>query len=168
MTPGAPSIIFALRTAFRDAENLKAGSGDAVLAVPHITPYASTLSAVADIEGLEIAEGGVALFAAEGAPLHAVFSERPYVEDARNRYFAGVYTLHKGDGEGLTVAINRILSGNGGEDGPVHVLMPDTDEGAQDGGWPALSFMKADVEKALKMLPPELERRIVFIWGETA
>jgi hypothetical protein len=58
-----------------------------------IVVFSSKASAVANVEGLAIAEGDWRFFSADGSPLEAHFSMPAQIHPERNTYTNGVYTL---------------------------------------------------------------------------
>jgi hypothetical protein len=58
-----------------------------------ITVFASKKEAIANVQGLEIAEGNWRFFSADGSPMEANFSIPARIYAERNTYTNGVYTL---------------------------------------------------------------------------
>ena len=75
--------------------------------------FASEEEAIAACAGIEIAEADWLFFDELGLPLQADFSKPAYVDEARNVYGNGVYTLKKCSGKNLVRYLSE-LSGQRG------------------------------------------------------
>jgi hypothetical protein len=63
--------------------------------------FASEAEVIANVPGMDIAEGDWRFFKSDGSPLEAVFSEEARHFPDRNAYTNGVYALGPGSGETL-------------------------------------------------------------------
>jgi hypothetical protein len=66
-----------------------------------VQTYATLEEAIGQTPGLDVAEGGVLFFAANGSPLVPVFSEPARMNHDTNTYTNGVYSLTPGSGRTL-------------------------------------------------------------------
>ncbi|HEY0105989.1 MAG TPA: hypothetical protein VGB91_07890 [Rhizomicrobium sp.] len=154
-----PSFVFALKIGYRDATP-EADKSD-VLATPNLEVFSNATVAAASNEGINIVEDDLWFFAADGSPLEALFSERPYVDAERLKYFAGKYSLRVGQGKTLQEMISSILP-NKPSHAQITVRVAASNERAQEYGWSDVEVMKSNVERALKILSPDVARLVVF------
>src|SRR5262249_9242611 len=113
-------------------------------------------------QGLSILEGDLCFFAFDGSPLKACFSKEAYVDTERNKYFPGVYSLRPEQGEKLQDVIAQRIVNNPSPHTRIMVYLPADEVSARGYGWSSVEAMKVDVEHALKILPSDLARRVVF------
>ncbi len=66
-----------------------------------LTTYATIEEAIEQTPGMDVAEGGVPFFAADGSPLAPEFSEPARMYHDTNTYTNGVYSLALGTGRTL-------------------------------------------------------------------
>jgi hypothetical protein len=160
------SVVFSLDTRCWDFDE---GDESEPLRTPELGVYRSAAHAAADRIGLEIVEtldghADLWFFAADGVPLEAHFSQQPYIDFERNTYFAGVYSLHLGSGTNVFDAIAKIIASNHDRSTQARIVVwiASTDEDAKDFGWPTPEAMKDGVARALRILPPDMQRRLIF------
>lgn len=156
------SITFGLKIGYYDSVVESDAGKEVILATPQLEVFYSAGSAVAEKEGIDIVEGDQWFFACDGSPLEACFSEKPHVDTERNKYFPGIYLLQPGPGKKLRDVIAKIIGENPSPHTRIVVRMPNTDESAQKYGWLDVKTMKEGVEHALKILPSDMAKRIVF------
>ncbi|HEX4303365.1 MAG TPA: hypothetical protein VHZ78_11265 [Rhizomicrobium sp.] len=154
-----PSFVFALEIGYRDA-NPESDNSE-VLATPNLKVFSNATVAAASNEGINIVEGDLWFFAADGSPLKALFSKEPYVDTERLKYFVGKYSLQVGQGRKLQEVISGILSGNPSR-AQIIVRAAASNESAQEYGWSDVEAMKGNVERALKILSPDMAELVVF------
>jgi hypothetical protein len=137
--------------------------------IPHLDVYRSAADAAANREGMEIVEtlagyDGLWFFAADGSPLEAHFSQRPYFDKDKPTYFPGVYSLHSGTGENLLDAIWKVIEKNEklAPGVRIEVAIAGTNEAAKHFGWSDTIAMKEGVGRALEILPADMRARVVF------
>ncbi len=160
------SVVFSLNTGNWDFDESR---DDEPLRTPELGVYRSAANAAADNEGLSIVEtlagdDDLWFFAVDGSPLEAQFSQQPYINFEKNEYFRGVYSLHLGSGTNLFDAIAKIIATNQ-ERSPqarIAVWIASTDEAAKGFGWSTSEAMKEGVVLALRILPPDLQKRLIF------
>lgn len=163
MTNTPESITFSLEIGFYDPA--EKGDREDCHVTPQLGIYCSAADATADREGLDIVEGDLWFYAADGSLMQAQFSEEPYVSADKPTYFPGIYGLHPGSGEPLLHAIARIIAENGDSSPRTRIVvsMAATDEVAKQFGWPDMAAMKEGVKRALRILPPDMFRRLVSV-----
>jgi hypothetical protein len=156
------SVVFSLNTGYWDFD-------DESLHTPELSVYRSAADAASDNEGLSIVEtlqgnDDLWFFAADGSPLEAQFSQQAYINFERNTYFRGVYSLHLGTGPTLFDAIEKIIASNGDRSpqARIGVWIAGTDEAATQFGWSTPEAMKEGVVLALRILPGDMQRRLIF------
>lgn len=154
------SLVFALEVDYRDAIPQRELSE--VVATPKLEVFSNATIATTSNEGINIVEGDLWFFAADGSPLEALFSEEPYVDNKKQKYFAGKYFLRAGRGKSLQEVISDILPHTGSSRACIIVRVPASDNGAQEYGWQDALAMKSNVEQALKILPPDMAELVVF------
>lgn len=158
----SPTTVFTLETGMYDSDAEEDRGKEVVMPTPCLSVYRSTIEAAAAVEGLNIVEGDIWFFAADGAPLEAEFSAMPYINSEKNTYFAGVYKLVPGQGETLQ---HVLAEGTGGDDlSPIKIVVyvPATDAYARSCGWPDAKSMNESIAPALDFLPRELLKRVRF------
>ena len=162
-------IVFSLDTRYYAASE---DPEPVTLYIPHLDVYRSAADAAANREGMEIVEtlngdDDLWLFAADGSPLEAHFSQEPHFNWDRDRptYFAGVYSLHPGTGGNLLDAIRKVIDRNKelAQGVRIEVAIPGTNEAAKRFGWPDTVGMKEGVERSLQILPADMRARVVFV-----
>jgi hypothetical protein len=156
------SVTFALEIGYYDSVAEADAGKEVVLATPRLEVFSSASIAAAKKEGINIVERNLWFFAFDGSPLKACFSKKPYVDTDRNRYFTGVYSLQPGSGEKLQDVIAKLIAKNPSPDTRIVVRVPATDESARGYGWSDIKAMKDGIEQALKILPSEMAKRILF------
>jgi len=156
------SVIFALEIGFYDSLAEAAAGKEVVLATPRLEVFLSASFAAAKKEGINIAEGDLWFFAFDGSPLKACFSKKPYINFDQKTYFPGVYSLQPGCGEKLQDVIAKLIAKNPSPHTQIIVRVPATNESARGYGWSDIKSMKGDIEHALRILPSDLAKRIVF------
>lgn len=156
------SVTFGLEIGYYDSAVEGEAGKEVVLATPRLEVFFSGSIAAAKREGLDVVEGDLWFFAFDGSPLEARFSKEPYVDAERNRYFPGVYSLQPGCGEKLQDVIAKLISKNPSPHTQIIVDLPATNESAQGYGWSDIKAMKNGIEHALKILPPDMAKRVVF------
>jgi hypothetical protein len=154
--------VFGLEIGYYDSVAEADAGKEVVLATPRLEVFFSASIAAAKKEGLTIVEGDLWLFAFDGSPLKACFSKQPYVDTDRRKYFAGVYTLQPGYGEKLQDVIAKLIAKNPSPHTQIVVRVPATNESARGYGWSDIKAMKDGIEHALKILPSDMAKRIVF------
>ena len=154
--------VFGLEIGYYDSVAEADAGKEVVLATPRLEIFFSASIAAAKKEGSDIVEGDLWFFASDGSPLKACFSKKPYINFDRNRYFPGEYSLQPGYGEKLQDVIAKLIAKNPSPHTQIVVRVPATNESAQEYGWPDIKAMKDGVEHALKILPSEMAKRIVF------
>ena len=155
-----PGLVFALAIRHWDAPP-ESGSAR-VIAKPDLAAFANEAVAAASNEGINVVEGDLWFFAADGSPLEAVFSEPPYVDAERLTYFAGTYSLRAGRGMTLRRMLSEILSDNPVRGARIAVRIATSNDVAQQHGWPNALAMESDLEQALEAAIPDLAKLIVF------
>ncbi len=156
------SVTFGLEIGYYDSVAEADAGREVVLATPQLDVFFSASIAAAKKEGLNIVEGDLWFFAFDGSPLKACFSKEPYVDTDRNKYFPGVYSLQPGRGEKLQDVIAKLIAKNPSPHTRIVVRVPATNESARGYGWSDIKAMKDGIEHALKILPSDMAKRIVF------
>jgi hypothetical protein len=156
------SITFSLEIGYYDSLAEADAGKEVVLPTPRLEVFFSAGIAATYREGLDIVEGDLWFFAFDGSPLEACFSKEPYVDTDRKKYFPGVYSLRPGTGDKLQDVIAKLIAGNPSPHTQIVVCIPATNESAHEHGWSDMKAMKDGVEQALKILPPDLAKRVVF------
>jgi len=156
------SVTFGLEIGYYDSVAEADAGKEVVLATPQLDVFFSASIAAAKKEGLNIVEGDLWFFAFDGSPLKACFSKEPYVDTDRNKYFPGVYSLQPGRGEKLQDVIAKLIAKNPSPHTRIVVRVPATNESARGYGWSDIKAMKDGIEHALKILPSDMAKRIVF------
>ena len=156
------SVTFALEIGYYDSVAEADAGKEVVLATPRLEVFSSASIAAAEREGLDIVEGDLWFFAFDGSPLKACFSKEPYVDTDKNTYFPGVYSLQPGCGEKLQEVIAKLIAKNPSPHTQIIVRVPATNESARGYGWSDIKSMKDGIEHALKILPSDMAKRIVF------
>jgi hypothetical protein len=156
------TVTFVLRIDYYDSDAPSDKGKNVVLACPHLSVFSSAQMAAAFEEGLEIVEGDIVFFAADGSPLKANFSEKPYVDAKNKKYFAGAYSLEAGKGDNLQTAIEKIIASNASPHARIRVYATGDTEMAREYGWQSAKAMKDGIAQALKILPPELADRVLY------
>jgi hypothetical protein len=156
------SVTFGLEVGYYDSV-AEAGAGkEVVLATPQLDVFFSASFAAAKKEGLNIVEGDLWFFAFDGSPLKACFSKEPYVDTDKKTYFPGVYSLQPGRGEKLQDVIAKLIAKSPSPHTRIIVRVPASNESARGYGWSDIKSMKDGIEDALKILPSDMAKRIVF------
>jgi hypothetical protein len=156
------SVTFGLEIGYYDSVAEADAGKEVVLATPQLDVFFSASIAAAKKEGLNIVEGDLWFFAFDGSPLKACFSKEPYVDTDRKKYFSGVYSLQPGRGEKLQDVIAKLIAKNPSPHTRIVVRVPATNESARGYGWSDIKAMKDGIEHALKILPSDMAKRIVF------
>ena len=156
------SVTFGLEIGYYDSVAEADAGKEIVLATPQLELFFSASIAAAKKEGLTIVEGDLWFFALDGSPLKACFSKEPYVDTDRGKYFPGVYSLQPGCGEKLQEVIAKLIGKNPSPHTQIVVRVPATNESARGYGWSDIKAMKDGIEHALKILPSDMAKRIVF------
>jgi hypothetical protein len=156
------SVTFALDIDYYDSVSEGEAGKEVVLATPRLEVFFSASAAAAKKEGLDIVEGDLWFFASDGQPLKACFSKEPYVDQDRNKYFSGVYSLQRECGEKLQDVIAKVIAKNPSPHTWIIVRLPYTDQAAREYGWSDIKSMRDGVERALKILSSDMAERIVF------
>ena len=156
----ALALVFALEISYWDAPP-ESGSTETI-AKPDLEVFSNAVLAAASNEGINIAEGDLWFFAADGSPLEAVFSERPYVDTERLKYLAGKYALQAGCGKPLRESIWDILSEVPMPGAQIVVRVANSNEVAREHGWSDVDAMKSSIEQALEAAVPDLINLVVF------
>jgi hypothetical protein len=156
------SITFGLEIGYYDSLAEADAGKEVVLPTPRLEVFFSASIAAAKKEGLTIVEGDLWFFAFDGSPLKACFSKKPYIDFDKNTYFAGVYSLQPGGGEKLQDVIAKLIANNPSPHTQIIVRIPATNESARGYGWSDIKSMKGDIEQALRILPSDMAKRIVF------
>jgi hypothetical protein len=154
------TLVFALQLSYWDASPESASTE--VRANPDLEVFSNTTLAAASKEGINIVEGDLWFFAADGSPLEAVFSEQPYVDNERLKYFAGKYSLHAGRGKTLRQMISNVLSDYPPLGEKIIVRVAASDEVAQKYGWSDVEEMRSNVDQALEAAVPDLAKLVEF------
>jgi hypothetical protein len=149
-----PATVFALEVGHWDYT----GTPE-TLATPHLSLYFSSACAAERREGLNIVEGDLWFFDSNGAPLEARFSKEPYIDQVRNRYFKGEYTLVPGRGISLPDSLLKWLTDPRAR---IRVWQPADDESAKFFGWPDVDALRQCTAQALDILPSDLRVRVAF------
>jgi hypothetical protein len=152
----APTLVFALEFTYWDAR--PESDGTEVIARPNLDAFSTAVLAASSNEGINIVEGDLWFFAADGSPLEAVFSERPYVDAERLKYFTGKYSLQAGHGKTL----REMISDRSYRDPQIIVRLADSNEVAQKYGWSDVEEMKSNVDQALSDAVPDLTKLVEF------
>jgi hypothetical protein len=155
-----PTLVFALEFTYWDAPP-ESGTTE-VITTPTLNAFANASLAVSSNEGLNIVEGDLWFFAADGSPLEATFSEQPYVDVERLRYFAGKYSLQAGRGKTLREMISDVLSDVLPQCAKIIVRVATSNEVARDHGWTDVETMKNSVNQALEAAVPDMAKVIDF------
>jgi hypothetical protein len=156
------SVTFGLEVGYYDSV-AEAGAGkEVVLATPQLDVFFSASFAAAKKEGLNIVEGDLWFFAFDGSPLKACFSKEPYVDTDKKTYFPGVYSLQPRRGEKLQDVIAKLIAKSPSPHTRIIVRVPASNESARGYGWSDIKSMKDGIEDALKILPSDMAKRIVF------
>jgi hypothetical protein len=156
------SVTFGLEIDSYDSVAEADAGKEIVLPTPQLEVFFSASIAAANKEGLNIVEGDLWFFAFDGSPLKACFSKEPYVDTDRRKYFPGVYSLQPGFGEKLQEVIAKLIAKNPSPHTQIIVRVPATNESAQRYGWSDIKAMKDGIGHALKILPSDMAKRIVF------
>jgi hypothetical protein len=156
------SVTFGLEIGYYDSAAEADASKEVVLATPQLDVFFTASIAAAKKEGLNMVEGGLWFFAFDGSPLKACFSKEPYVDTDRKKYFLGEYSLQPGCGEKLQEVIAKLIAKNPSPHTRIIVRVPATNESARGYGWSDIKAMKDGIEHALKILPSDMAKRIVF------
>lgn len=156
------SITFGLEIGYYDSLAEADAGKEVVLPTPQLEVFFSASFAAAKKEGLTIVEGDLWFFAFDGSPLKACFSKKPYIDFDKKTYFRGVYSLQPGCGEKLQDVIAKLIANNPSPHTQIIVRIPATNESARGYGWPDIKSMKGEIEQALKILPSDMAKRIVF------
>jgi hypothetical protein len=156
------SVTFGLEIGYYDFVAETVAGKEVVLATPQLEVFFSASIAAAKKEGLNIVEGDLWFFAFDGSPLKARFSKEPYVDTDQKTYFPGVYSLQPGCGEKLQEVIAKLIAKNPSPHTRIIVRVPATNESARGYGWSDIKSMKDGIEHALKILPSDMAKRIVF------
>jgi hypothetical protein len=143
-------LVFSLHFSYWD--DPPGSDGTSIIAKPTLEAFADAAVAAASNEGLSIVEGDLWFFLADGSPLEAVFSEQPYVDTKRLRYFAGAYSLQPGHGKTL----REIIAERCPPIPQIIVRSAPSDEAARRHGWSSVGELKSKVEKALEAAIPDL------------
>ena len=154
------SVTFGLEIYYYDSVAEADAGKEVVLATPRLEVFFSASFAVAKKEGINLVEGDLWFFAFDGSPLKACFSKKPYVHE--DRYFPGVYSLQPGCGEKLQEVIAKLIAKNPSPHTQIIVRVPATNESARAYGWSDIKAMKDGIEQALRILPADMAKRIVF------
>jgi hypothetical protein len=153
------SVTFGLEIYYYDSVAEADAGKEVVLATPRLEVFFSASIAAAKKEGINIVEGDLWFFAFDGSPLKACFSKKPYV---KRTYFPGVYSLQPGYGEKLQDVIAKVIAKNPSPHTQIIVRIPATNESAREYGWSDIKAMKDGIEQALRILPSDMAKRIVF------
>ena len=160
------AFVFSLNTGWWNFDE----SSDEPLRTPELGVYRSAADAAADNEGLSIVEtlhgyDDLWFFAADGSPLEAHFSQEPYINFERNTYFRGVYSLHPGTGATLLEAIEKRVVSNEDRSPQARIVVwiAGTNEAVKEFGWSTPEIMKQSIKLALRILHPEMQKRLVFV-----
>lgn len=156
------SVTFGLEIGYYDSAAEADAGKEVVLATPQLEVFSSASIAAAKKEGLNIVEGDLRFFASDGSPLKACFSKEPYVDANRKKYFPGVYSLQPGGGERLQDVIATLVAESPSPHTKIIVRVPATNEAVRGYGWSDSKSMKEAIEQALKILPSDMAKRIVF------
>ena len=158
------SLIFVLTTEYYYGyPEIPPPIADANLATPVLSFFASADVAAQREEGLSFVEGDVAFFAADGSSLIPKFSREPYINNEKNTYFPGVYTLQLAQNKNLgQVIFERIKQAQFSDDIRIIAMMPEDDESAQFRGWKNADAMEAAIKEALSILPKNLKKLVIF------
>ena len=159
MTNGS---VFGLEIGYYDSVAEADAGKEVILATPRLEVFFSASIAAAKKEGLNILEGDLWFFAFDGSPLKARFSKEPYVDTDRKKYFPGEYSLQPGCGEKLQEVIAKLIAKNPSSHTRIIVRVPATNEYARGYGWSDIKTMKDGIEHALKILPSDMAKRVVF------
>jgi hypothetical protein len=146
----ATNLVFSLEFTSWDAP--PESGGTEVIVKPTLEAFSNAALAASSHEGINIVEGDLWFFAADGSPLEAVFSEQPYFDSKRSEYFAGIYCLRAGRGKTLR---EMVLEGYPA-DAPIIVRVATSNEAAQRYGWTDVEEMKNKVNQALEGALPDL------------
>jgi hypothetical protein len=112
--------------------------------------------------GLEVVEGDLRFYAADGSPLEANFIKEPSFATDMRTFFPGVYTLRPGTGNYLQTVLAERIAFNVSPYAQIMVYVPISQESASNWGWPNAKAMEDGIAEALKILPSELLRRVTF------
>ena len=156
------SVTFGLEIGYYDSVAEADAGKEVVLATPQLEVFFSAGIAAAKKEGLNIVEDDLWFFAFDGSPLKACFSKEPYIDTDRNKYYPGEYSLQPGCGEKLQDVIAKLIAKNPSPHTRIIVRLPATNESARGYGWSDIKAMKDGIEHALKILPSDMAKRIVF------
>lgn len=156
------TVTFGLEIGSYDSVSEADAGKEVVLATPRLEVFFSASIAAAENEGLNIVEGDLWFFAFDGSPLKACFSKKPYVDTDRKKYFPGEYSLQPGCGEKLQEVIAKLIARNPSPHTQIVVRVPATNESARGYGWSDIKSMKDGIAHALKILPSDMAKRIVF------
>ena len=154
------TLVFALQITYWDAPP-DSGCAD-IIAKPTLETFSDAALAASSKEGINIVEGDLWFFAADGSALEAVFSEQPYVDPERLRYFAGKYSLQTGHGKTLREMISDILSDVPMSNAQILVLGTPSDEWVHEHGWSDAETMRSQIKQALEVAVPDLAMLSVF------
>ena len=155
------NIVFSLETGIYDSTSPEDAGKEVVLWTPQLGIFPSAETAIHRYFGLEIVEGDLKFFAADGSPLAANFSKEPSFPDSGTRtFFPGIYTLQPGTGEDLQTALAMRVEANVTPNAQIVVWQPTLDKIAVFWGWPDAKTMSSAITEALKILPPELTKRV--------
>jgi hypothetical protein len=155
-----PTLVFALEFTYWDAPP-ESGTTE-VITTPTLNAFANAALAASSNEGLNIVEGDLWFFAADGSPLEAAFSEQPYVNVERLKYFAGKYSLQAGRGETLREMISDVLPLVPPQCAKIIVRVATSNDVAREHGWPDVETMKMCVDQALEATLPDMAKLIDF------
>lgn len=149
------ALVFALEFTYWNAPS--EADGTEVVARPTLTVFLDADLAASSYEGINIIEGGLWFFAADGSPLEAVFSEQPSVNPDQLTYRAGKYFLRPGSRKSLReVIIDRSVAPR------MVVRIAASNSVARDYGWEDAEEVRWRVERYLEAAIPDLAKPIEF------
>lgn len=155
-------IVFSLETGIYDSTAVEDAGKEVVLWTPQLGIFYSADFAAKNRYGLDIVEGDLRFFAADGSPLEANFSVEPRF-NSNNTFFPGIYTLKSGTGINLQTALKDRIAANVSPHARIKVRTPKSNDSAANGwGWPDAATMRAGIVVALSILPEELAQRVDF------
>jgi len=149
-------LVFSLHFTYWD--DPREPDGTNIVARPALEAFADAALAAASNEGLGIMEGDLWFFAADGSPLEAVFSEQPYVDTERLKYFAGRYSLQPGTGKTL----REIIADRCPAVPQIIVKNARSEATARRNGWSTVEEVKSKVREALHAAVPDLAKSAEF------
>lgn len=152
------STVISLEIRFFDSEAPEDRGQEVGIPIPCLHFYLSAAQATEQVEEINIVEGDIWFFAADGAPLEASFSQMPVVTADKGIYFPGIYNLVSGDGDSL----QQFLADDELAEREIIAYLPGTEAYAQACGWTGPKAANKAIAAVLESLPPKMAERFRF------